>query len=233
VTDSRDTRRELIVAYLLGELEASESAALESRLASDSALRDELESLRPIVGELEQLPGSAWEGTDPPPLELPPPPDRPREAPEQSTRRRARWTRPQLAIVGLAVVAALAAGVGIGALIERDEQTPATTGRSIPLRTLGQTAPGAKGEVVVGPGDQADLRVSDLPSNGRDFYEIWLLGDDGLVSLGSFRVGPDGAANVRLALPVNPKAYQSFDVSLEPDDGNPGHSGDSVLRGPA
>ena len=110
---------------------------------------------------------------------------------------------------------------------------PATTGRSIPLRTLGQTAPGAKGEVVVGPGDQADLRVSDLPSNGRDFYEIWLLGDDGLVSLGSFRVGPDGAANVRLALPVNPKAYQSFDVSLEPDDGNPGHSGDSVLRGPA
>ena len=233
MTDSRDPRRELIVAYLLGELKASESAELESRLASDAALRDELESLRPIVAELEQLPSSAWQGTDPPPLVLTPPPDYPREATAENAGRRTRWTRPQLAIVGLAVVAALAAGVGIGTLIDRDEQTPAPAGRSIPLRTLGQTAPGAKGEVVVGPGDRADLKVSDLPSNGRDFYEVWLLGNDGLVSLGSFRVGTDGAANVRLALPVNPKAYQSFDVSLEPDDGNPGHSGDSVLRGPA
>jgi len=233
VTDSPDARRELIVAYLLGELDEQQAAELKSRLASDSGLRDELESLRPIVGELEQLPGSAWEGTDPPPLVLPPPPEQPRGASAESTGRRARWTRPQLAIVGLAVVAALAAGVGIGALIDSGDQTSAPAGRPIPLRTLGQTAPGAKGEVVVGPGDQADLKVSDLPSNGRDFYEVWLLGDDGLVSLGSFRVGSDGAANVRLALPVNPKAYRSFDVSLEPDDGNPGHSGDSVLRGPA
>jgi hypothetical protein len=79
---------------------------------------------------------------------------------------------------------------------------------------------------------RAMLTVDGLAPNGDDFYEVWLLGDRGLVSLGSFRVGADGSAAVDLQLPVDPARYGSFDVSLEPDDGDPEHSSDSVLRGP-
>ena len=53
-----------------------------------------------------------------------------------------------------------------------------------------------------------------------------------LVGLGSFRVGDDGAATLKLPLPMDPDAFQYFDLSLEPGDGDPGHSGVSVLRGP-
>ena len=43
----------------------------------------------------------------------------------------------------------------------------------------------------------------------------------------------DGAATLTLPLPVDPKAFTYFDLSLEPADGDPGHSGVSVLRGPS
>ena len=80
-----------------------------------------------------------------------------------------------------------------------------------------------------------EVRVDGLKAT-RDgqFYELWLLGKDKrLVGLGSFRVGADGTAKLRLPLPVDPKAFTYFDLSLEPADGDPGHSGVSVLRGPS
>ena len=76
-------------------------------------------------------------------------------------------------------------------------------------------------------------RVSGLkPTGDKQFYELWLLGaDKRLVGLGSFRVNDEGEATLKLPLPVDPKAFQYFDLSLEPTDGDPGHSGVSVLRG--
>ena len=45
--------------------------------------------------------------------------------------------------------------------------------------------------------------------------------------------GPPVAAGRRAAaVPADPAAYGSIDVSVEPDDGNSAHSGRSVLRGP-
>ena len=82
--------------------------------------------------------------------------------------------------------------------------------------------------------DRVNVRVSGLPpTTDGQFYEMWLLGaDKQLVGLGSFRVGEDGTATLKLPLPVNPDQFSYFDISLEPGDGNPGHSGVSVLRGP-
>jgi hypothetical protein len=51
------------------------------------------------------------------------------------------------------------------------------------------------------------------------------------VSLGSFRVGPDGRATLEVPLPVDPSRYRFLDVSVEPDDGDPSHSSRSILRG--
>ena len=83
-------------------------------------------------------------------------------------------------------------------------------------------------------GDRLEVDVSGLPaSQGGDRYELWLLNSpDDLVSLGSFRVGESGAASVQVPLPVPPEQFAFIDVSVEPGDGNPAHSGNSVLRAP-
>ena len=70
----------------------------------------------------------------------------------------------------------------------------------------------------------------DAPDS--EFYELWLLGKEGeLVSLGSFRVGEEGQSQIEVPLPVNPGKYEYFDVSIQPENGSPDHSGRSVLRG--
>ena len=77
------------------------------------------------------------------------------------------------------------------------------------------------------------LDVSGLPQSGdREFYELWLLGEKGeLIALGSFRVPPDGSSTIEVPLPVDPDRYRYFDVSIQPENGDPQHSGRSVLRG--
>ena len=69
------------------------------------------------------------------------------------------------------------------------------------------------------------------PSRPGEYYELWLLNSpDDLVSVGAFRVGEDGTATVEFPLGVDPRRYQLVDVSVERDDGDPGHSARSVLR---
>ena len=78
----------------------------------------------------------------------------------------------------------------------------------------------------------ASLRGSGLPPSGpHDYYEAWLADARGrMVSMGTFRVKPDGRVDVHMAVAVDVSRYALVDVSLEPDDGDPGHSTKSVLR---
>lgn len=83
--------------------------------------------------------------------------------------------------------------------------------------------------VVADGSHRLQVDLSALPDAPDGFYELWLLDpEDGrMVSLGPAR--PDGA----YALPdgVAVDDYPAVDVSVEPHDGDPTHSGDSVLRG--
>ena len=54
-----------------------------------------------------------------------------------------------------------------------------------------------------------------------------------LTALGSVRVPESGEAELDVDPPVDPRDFQFLDVSREPGDGDPSHSGHSVLRGPA
>lgn len=73
-----------------------------------------------------------------------------------------------------------------------------------------------------------ELDLPDLPPTDG-FYEVWLIDTDvvGMVSLGP--APTDG----RIVLPssVDPGAFPVVDVSVEPVDGVPTHSGQSILRG--
>lgn len=209
------------VAYLLDELTPEEAAAFERAMAADAALREEVDRLRPVITRLEAVPNEAWDPPAPPPLRMP-------EAAKAPAKRPRRLVLRPLVAAACAVVL-LAAGAGLGAWLDR-EPSPS---EQLALRPVGDLDPAAAGRVSLS-GDRMTLRVSGLrPSEGDQFYELWLLGaDKRLIGLGSFRVGDDGEATFRLPLPVDPGAFDYFDLSLEPGDGDPGHSGVSVLRGP-
>jgi anti-sigma-K factor RskA len=87
-----------------------------------------------------------------------------------------------------------------------------------------------RAELVDDAGRQVlDVEVPDLPAapNGQAF-EVWLLAaDGGLQSLGLIE------HTGRFAVPagVDLTRFNVVDVSREPIDGNPTHSGDSVVRG--
>ncbi|HBX78086.1 MAG TPA: hypothetical protein DEG43_10590 [Acidimicrobiaceae bacterium] len=72
------------------------------------------------------------------------------------------------------------------------------------------------------------VRIPESLSDSNHYLELWLIDTnvDGMVSL-----GPVTASGV-YAIPdsVNPTKYPVVDVSLEPADGTPTHSGKSLLR---
>lgn len=81
-------------------------------------------------------------------------------------------------------------------------------------------------------GDGQRVVVVDVADAGAsaDLREVWLLTADatGLVSVGLL----DGASG-RFSIPagIDLSEYPVVDVSAEPEDGNPAHSGDSIVRG--
>lgn len=132
----------------------------------------------------------------------------------------------------LAVAAAIAlvVGVGVGATLTTsgDQATPATLA-TIELDALAaevtpRTAVLREGEA----GRTIELQLAGLPSTDG-FHEVWLLDPDtgALVSLGPVR------ADAVYAVPdtVDLADLSVLDVSEEPQDGDPAHSGDSLLRG--
>ncbi|WNV75849.1 anti-sigma factor [Geodermatophilus sp. DSM 44513] len=134
----------------------------------------------------------------------------------------------------LAAAASLVVGVGIGAGAVA-LGTGEDRGVSVAAAALAPLADsGATGEarVVERPDGtlalEVDLAAAD-PQGG--FYEVWLLDEavEDLVSLGVVR----GGREVALTLPpgVDLGEYPIVDVSVEPLDGDPGHSGQSIARG--
>lgn len=233
-----DEIQQRLVAYLLGELPPDEHARLERELGADPALRAERDALAPVIARLAALPAEAWEALD----ETATPPLEPAPRPETG---RPRWWRRTIALrpaaAALATLVLLAAGTGIGLLAGAgDGGAPPGAGggavavaQRLPLQPIGSAGAAAGGRVAVGAGEHsARLRVRGLAQRPGHFFELWLLNPDGkMVALGAFRVDAHGDAVVRVPLPIDPRRYRYFDVSVQADSGNPAHSGISVLRG--
>lgn len=68
------------------------------------------------------------------------------------------------------------------------------------------------------------------PTVGGDYRELWLIDPktNALVSLG---IVDRGSATFAVPNDLDLKAYDLVDVSRERPDGNPAHSGDSIVRG--
>ncbi|NYF10462.1 hypothetical protein HDC94_001618 [Leifsonia sp. AK011] len=93
--------------------------------------------------------------------------------------------------------------------------------------------PDATGKAVVE--ESADgarfVRVTlDVPEDREGYTEVWLISSDAtrLISLGTVE-GNSGTLPIPAGVDLS--VYDLVDVSAEPLDGDPSHSGDSIVRG--
>ena len=134
------------------------------------------------------------------------------------------------AFVGIAAALLLVVAIGIGALTRTGDRGPEVVA-SATVEPLELASGSTLAQLVDADGGLAlDLPLDEtgLPTEAG-YYEVWLIDRDvqGMVSLGPAR--EDGVYD--LPPDVSFEDFPIVDVSLEPADGVPTHSGRSVLRG--
>jgi anti-sigma-K factor RskA len=130
-----------------------------------------------------------------------------------------------------ATVVAIAGGGDAGRKPSAGGPAPAGPAPVVPLDpvTTGTRAHGTAQLVGGGAGRRLELRVSGLRPL-EEAYAVWLY--DSVTDARYLGRSVHGSFRLDLRLPTDPARYRYVDVSLEPLDGNPNHSGQSVLRVP-
>jgi anti-sigma-K factor RskA len=216
---TEDRFEELIGPYLLGELSVEEERELERHLEGCSGCRGELARARQTHDLLRELAA----GGPPPELKAR---VLARARGENPATSRGRW-RLWVPAAALLAIAVLGAGL-LWALTEDSSE-------GIPLTATAPASEGG-GEVsgeVDGGNLQIELVVWGLPELRKDeYYELWYAQEDrGRISCGTFRAQQGGQTIVNLTAPASAVSYPEIEVTREPDDGDPGSSGEKVLVG--
>lgn len=190
------------------------------------------------LGELEAPPARVWQRitdelglatapADGEPAASPTPAETPTEPPaDDADAPRRRWTPLLFALAASLAVVFIAVGTWVVGM-PQPTQIAAATLDAFPAH------PTAVGEAVVieEPDGVREVRVTLEADEVEDgFREVWLITADAsaLVSLG---VMEGDEAVFPVPADVDLHEYVLVDVSLEPTDGDAGHSGDSIVRG--
>jgi anti-sigma-K factor RskA len=128
----------------------------------------------------------------------------------------------------LSAAAAVVVIAVIGAAVFRGANEASLVASATLDRLQGESAEGTAELRDLDGAMQLQLQASGLDA-GDGFLEVWMIDPDvtQLVSLGPLR--PDGTYD--LPNGMDAAAFPIVDVSFESFDGDPTHSGDSVLRG--
>ena len=223
---AEDRYGELLGPYLLSELSIEEERELERHLLECPECRRELGHARQAHDLLRQL------ATDEPPAALKGKLLAQVRGEFPGSSRRWYWAAAAAALLIVAV---------LGASLLRtitDDSSP-----EVPLVATA-VAQDASGEVrvkEVGENLRVKLEVRGMPELKKNqYYEMWYYEDNddrngaddgGRISCGTFRVGPEGRTTVNLTAPASSRHYPEIEITREPDDGDPGSSGEEVLEG--
>ena len=124
------------------------------------------------------------------------------------------------------------AAVGVSSMVsDNSTSTPvASVVASTTLAALPDHDGSGDARIVDTPrGQELVVDVQNL-SSSDGFYEVWLINPDTFEMVG---LGALNGVNGRFAIPdgLDLSQYRVVDVSIEPFDGDPKHSTDSVVRG--
>jgi Anti-sigma-K factor rskA len=225
---------ERLALFAIGEPGAN--AEETEHLAACPTCIDDLASLRHAVmagrasmdvGELETPPEAVWDrivdelqlsGLSPTDVDQAPPPVKAR-----------RGIATRMWALAAAIVLVAGAGLGAWALSQRIGMTEVAEATLAPF----PQHPSTEGSAIVEeqPDGSLAVRVALNADAAPDtFREVWLITADAsaLVSLGVLE-----GREQTFAVPtgVDLHDYVLVDVSQEPEDGDPNHSGDSIVRG--
>jgi anti-sigma-K factor RskA len=130
-----------------------------------------------------------------------------------------------------AVVAAALAITG-GLLIRGDNRGTVVASASLSnegLSPLGSASSGKAEIIERGTSYLLHLDVNRVPKERSSYLEVWLIDEQvkGMISLGPFH----GNGDYVIPSGVDPTKFPIVDVSIEPSDGVPTHSGVSIVRG--
>ncbi len=134
-------------------------------------------------------------------------------------------------LLAAAAIILLGALIGVGLLQREDSETLVASVALSPegLDPAGVGLSGSAELLTIDDSFEVALQIADLAPLDDGYYEVWIINADvsGMYSLGS--VSPDG----RYAVPngVKVEEFPIVDISIEHADGDPTHSGQSVLRG--
>ncbi|PFG43326.1 anti-sigma-K factor rskA [Isoptericola jiangsuensis] len=243
---------EVLALWALGEDDLG-SPADRAHLSGCAACRAEHDALARAAevgreaGPLVAPPAEVWErvraevradagapSAPPRPAAVPGTPDAPpvTTVVDLASRRRRTFVR-----AGAAAAAALVVGVAGGVVWERG-RTPAPAPAPVAVASAALEPlpgwPGSTGTAVVEEDPdgvrEVVVHVADGTVTGDAYREVWLLAADlsGMVSLG---VLDDDEGTFPVPDGLDLEKYSVVDVSAEPYDGDPVHSGDSIVRG--
>jgi anti-sigma-K factor RskA len=131
--------------------------------------------------------------------------------------------------IALAAAVGVVLGGAIGASAMRS--APPEIVASVALEPLAEySAAGTASVEVVDGTEMLAVDVTGLPATDG-YFEVWLLAPDAssMIALGT--LGPGETAKLPLPAGISLADYPVVDISVEPYDGDPTHSTDSVVRG--
>jgi anti-sigma factor RsiW len=140
-----------------------------------------------------------------------------------------RSRRRPLLLVAAAVVTGAVVGAGAVAILQNQDDGEQVT--AVALDPLAGNDASGRAEVIVRDDGSRVVEVDlEAPALDDRYYEIWLIDRDvvGMVPLGILR---PGTQTFELPADLDLGQFPLVDVSVEPLDGNPAHSGISVARG--
>ncbi len=156
--------------------------------------------------------------------------------PEERGSRRTAWLLilGGIAVLGVLLALLLSGGDDDGSNESGSQPAPAQNGPGpAPEGDTAKLSPigGGRGEGTVAVTDDgATITIRDLPNPAPGSYQVWLY--NSIVDAKSLGTFPTGSGKLDVELPSDASNYQFLDVSREPDDANPNHSGVSVMRAP-
>lgn len=218
---------------------------------------EDLSQIDDLRARLAELPAGSW---TPPPPEPDAPADPVEGTPQSPTPAIAEWQergrdthsrrterRRLPLLLTLAAITAIALIVVLATNGQSDTQAPTpqpAATKPAPRKKLAKPAPTKKPIALTNPtgaaggatstaaltrgGKRLVLDVKGLPDPHGGSYQVWLYSN--VIDSRSIGSAHAGSFKLDVPLPANASHFRDVDVSREPHDGNPNHSGASVLR---